>query len=533
MVSTADGAFSLVAEDGSTPGELALSTVSGETGLYFSTYGSNKCAITSTAMRAYSNITLGVTASAQRFGAAYLGGNTVSAPAAPIDVAQTWNAGGQTFEAMVCDITDTASAADSSLINLKVGGTPKFRVGKDGDAQFYNAYTDASNYERLRINYDSINNVFAIRPENDGTGQTRRLALCGQGGLELETQPGVTSVVLLTGNFSPKLDMDLGRTVDRWNQLFLGGDTETNSAPMIDGEQTWNDGADTFEAMVFDITDTASAADSALMNLKVGGASKFRVGKDGSIACYNAYTDASNYERLRMWYDASATSFRIGVQEVGTGADRDLIIASSNHNSTQITLSTDESPAASNSVAVIRGSRVRSVDEGIDISNFGCISGYADGSNVAIGGRGKTGGSGASGSVVLFGGDHVTAGQTPGDVWITPGKNSGDDVYGCIYIGAATGNKIGFYGVTPIAQAVLATGASATVDDVITFFADDWTMQAELTFTLTEQQANQLVGLMDAAVKAGGLQAALVAVPLYIEMQRQSQEREVDPPSDE
>ena len=36
-----------------------------------------------------------------------------------------------------------------------------------------------------------------------------------------------------------------------------------------------------------------------------------------------------------------------------------------------------------------------------------------------------------------------------------------------------------------------------------------------LTLTLTEQQAQQLLTLMDAAVRAQGLQAALIAVPLH------------------
>jgi hypothetical protein len=36
-----------------------------------------------------------------------------------------------------------------------------------------------------------------------------------------------------------------------------------------------------------------------------------------------------------------------------------------------------------------------------------------------------------------------------------------------------------------------------------------------LTLTLTEQQAQQLLTLVDAAVRAQGLQAALIAVPLH------------------
>ena len=51
---------------------------------------------------------------------------------------------------------------------------------------------------------------------------------------------------------------------------------------------------------------------------------------------------------------------------------------------------------------------------------------------------------------------------------------------------AHSGSKIGFYGTTPIAQATLATGASATVDDVIT---------ALQNLGLTARQ-NQLTGTL-------------------------------------
>jgi hypothetical protein len=47
--------------------------------------------------------------------------------------------------------------------------------------------------------------------------------------------------------------------------------------------QTWNEGATTFAAIKMDVTDTASAADSKLLDLQVAGASKFNVGKDGTL----------------------------------------------------------------------------------------------------------------------------------------------------------------------------------------------------------------------------------------------------------
>lgn len=43
-----------------------------------------------------------------------------------------WNAGGTTFAAVKMNVTDTASAAASLLLQFQVGGSDKFKVGKDG-----------------------------------------------------------------------------------------------------------------------------------------------------------------------------------------------------------------------------------------------------------------------------------------------------------------------------------------------------------------------------------------------------------------
>lgn len=40
-----------------------------------------------------------------------------------------------------------------------------------------------------------------------------------------------------------------------------------------------------------------------------------------------------------------------------------------------------------------------------------------------------------------------------------------------------------------------------------------------MQLTLTEQEGQNLVTLIDAACKAGGLQAALIAVPLFAKLQ--------------
>lgn len=48
------------------------------------------------------------------------------------NLADTWNAAGTTFTAIKMNVTDTASAAGSLLMDLQVGGSSKFSVGKGG-----------------------------------------------------------------------------------------------------------------------------------------------------------------------------------------------------------------------------------------------------------------------------------------------------------------------------------------------------------------------------------------------------------------
>jgi hypothetical protein len=168
--------------------------------------------------------------------------------------------------------------------------------------------------------------------------------------------------------------------------------------PLLNFAQTWNNAAVAFTALKLNVTDTASAA-SLLMDLQVGGGTKFKVDKNGGIfmpagnaitalnagnliispssgwplqiasggglllassaairwsvfpetqlvsittgvleqrnstnsqafRLYNTFTDASNFERLALYY--SSGSYRIEVQAAGTGvSNRGLTIVSS------------------------------------------------------------------------------------------------------------------------------------------------------------------------------------------------------------
>lgn len=71
--------------------------------------------------------------------------------------------------------------------------------------------------------------------------------------------------------------------------ITITGGTVTTSAPLLDLTQTWNAAGVTFTGLKANITDTASAAGSLLMDLQVGGVSKFKIKKDGALISGLAY----------------------------------------------------------------------------------------------------------------------------------------------------------------------------------------------------------------------------------------------------
>lgn len=61
------------------------------------------------------------------------------------------------------------------------------------------------------------------------------------------------------------------------------GLTITSDAPLVDGTSTWNSAGTTFHALRVNITSTASAAASSLLQLRVGSANIFNIDKAGVL----------------------------------------------------------------------------------------------------------------------------------------------------------------------------------------------------------------------------------------------------------
>jgi hypothetical protein len=240
-------------------------------------------------------------------------------------------------DAAITDLAIRRDAADV-LAQRRTTNPQTYRI--------YNTYTDASNYERGKLEWSS--NVLKIGTEKAGTGSARalelqtdgttRLTIASTGAatfsssidctsvlvngsqnlaefthltrLSLSVGGGGYSVVRLGGVYqSANTLITIGGTTSSFPAIKRNGTainfrladdsadcdvsaahgtfsagTDTVSTPILNLSQTWNNAATTFTGILANITDTASNAASLLLDLQVGGSSKFSVSKTGSLA---------------------------------------------------------------------------------------------------------------------------------------------------------------------------------------------------------------------------------------------------------
>ena len=180
---------------------------------------------------------------------------SLTSNASALDIDQTWNAGGATFKAVEIDIVDTASAVDSSLLDISVDSNQKLLLNKSGSLSLNTStspgiLTIADNGVDTTLIDGSItwNSVSAYRGIYVDVTQTAY----GAG----------SSLLSITGSSDRNFIVDAeGEVVSR--SEFTGGGLQTG--------------------FLVDVTDTSSAANSLLLDLQVDDASKFSVDKDGDV----------------------------------------------------------------------------------------------------------------------------------------------------------------------------------------------------------------------------------------------------------
>lgn len=221
-------------------------------------------------------------------------GGTQTANFPAITSTQTWNAGGVTFQGWLLNVTDTASSATSRLLDLQISATSKFIVDKAGLATAVSLATagivgtsalslaggtQTTNIPALSstITWNSGGTTFdaawLLNVTDTASAATSKL-------LDLQVAAASKFNVDKAGLATAISLQATG--VAGTSGLAVAGGTQTTNIPFISVTGTWNSGGTTFDAaLLVNVTDTASASTSKLLDLQVAAASKFNVNKAG------------------------------------------------------------------------------------------------------------------------------------------------------------------------------------------------------------------------------------------------------------
>lgn len=231
----------------------------------------------------------------------------LTANTSAVAISQTWNNAGVTFKALTMAITDTASATSSNLLDISVGGAQKLALRKDGALAINSSsYGAVLNIDQGSIAVDTLikgaatwnaagTTFYGIELQVSNTASAAGSKL-----LRLTAGTGRNFFVDITGEIYSSQEWDnagttyTGIDLQIYPNAFAAGSKlvnfyvsasryfAINSYGKIDSKVEFTGGA-LQSAAIVDVTDTSSAANSLLLDLKVGGTSKFSVDKDGDV----------------------------------------------------------------------------------------------------------------------------------------------------------------------------------------------------------------------------------------------------------
>lgn len=254
-----------------------------------------------------------------------LAGGTVTASAPVLALTQTWNNAAATFKAMTIAVTSTGALQGSLLMEATWGGVTKFSVRHDSGRLVCGSVSVVDQgYSEYSFQAGATNNAF--RADSAGVAIHG-----GFGGLRVGSNKGLTwsqnTGWYNTGdtgvmrNAAGVVEINNGTAGD-YRDLTLrtllagAGATITADTPAINLTQTWNSGAVTFTALKVNVTNTASATASMLMDLQVGGSSLFKVEKDGRAAITTLYPIGQPSSWYDIKYGYNSWLFRAYAQDV-------------------------------------------------------------------------------------------------------------------------------------------------------------------------------------------------------------------------
>jgi hypothetical protein len=226
------------------------------------------------------------------------------ATSAPVTISQTWNDAAVAFTALKVNATSTNSAAGSLLLDLQVGGASQFNVDKSG--------------------------TLRMRP------------------LDAETKMAYSAAgFLFYGSGAPSLFIGQDGTG--------AGNAVMSSIGFIGFASTSVAASGNSDTRLY--RDSASGNTLALRN--GAAAQTFRV--------YNTYTDANNYSRLKIGWDAvTYAAFTIEGQQLGTGGGRSLALIGGGN-----VLGLGVAPSGNFNWVINSGHFLAGTDNSVDIGSSG------------------------------------------------------------------------------------------------------------------------------------------------------------------
>ena len=190
-----------------------------------------------------------------------LTGSTITASSPIIDATQTWNNVANTFVGMKLNVTDTASAVNSSLLNLQVGGVSKFYVGKSGEVTTTGQITTSVSTGTAPFAVSSTTNVANLNASSLSGATFAAPGAIGGG----TPSTGAFTTLSTTGTITSALG------------------TITTSQPGLAVTQTWNDGAVTFTGLDVNVGTSTKASGSMLAAFRYNGALQSYATWDGIL----------------------------------------------------------------------------------------------------------------------------------------------------------------------------------------------------------------------------------------------------------
>jgi len=229
------------------------------------------------------------------------------------ELTDVWNDADQAFDGIKLNVTDTASADGSDLLDLQIGGSSRFRVRKDGRLIGSTSFLEGF----VGIQHQHIGITSVEDQLEDGYFQLFRDS---EGNFRFYVKEGGVAIEVGGGGGGGSVN-----EADNFN--WTGVHTFTQPIrPLAESEVDLGVSADPFNVAYLNAVSFGELDDTVLQRDAAGELSLRAGVQDQAFHLYKTYTDASNFERLNVYCDGAA--WQIAPYAEGTGVRRNITIGS-------------------------------------------------------------------------------------------------------------------------------------------------------------------------------------------------------------